>query len=134
MGHAPQVDAEPNDWDLGNAVRKKEKQFAMDLQLLMTETTNDPSLHKTLVCLERQQHDNMPDEYSLYIKSYQPDMGWFPMINSNEELEDNRHQPPTQGTFSHKQKVNGGKKLLVATDHRSHTEEMRELRPVQNVR
>ena len=34
----------------------------------MTETTNDPKLLKTLVCLERQQYDNIPDEYSLYKK------------------------------------------------------------------
>ena len=34
----------------------------------MTETTNDPSLLKTLVCLERQQHDNIPEEYSIYKK------------------------------------------------------------------
>ena len=33
----------------------------------MTETTNDPKLLKTLVCLERQQY-NIPDEYSLYNK------------------------------------------------------------------
>ena len=50
MGHAPRVDAiEQNSWDLGNAVRETEKQFATDLQLVMTETTNDPSLLKTLV-------------------------------------------------------------------------------------
>ena len=29
----------------------------------MTETTNDPTLLKTLVCLERQQQDNIPEEY-----------------------------------------------------------------------
>ena len=34
----------------------------------MTETTDDPSLLKSLVCLERQQHENIPDEYSLYRK------------------------------------------------------------------
>ena len=69
MGNAPKVDAEePNDWDLGNAVRETEKQFATDLQLLMTETTNEPSLLKILVCLERQQHDNIPEGYSLYKK------------------------------------------------------------------
>ena len=71
MGHAPNVDAEgPNDWDLGKAVRETEKQFSTDLQLLKTETTNDPSLLETLVCLERQQHKNMPDEYILYRRSY----------------------------------------------------------------
>ena len=69
MGHAPRVDAiEQNYWDLGNAVRETEKQFATDLQLLMTETTNEPSLLKTLVCVERQQHDNIPEEYSIYKK------------------------------------------------------------------
>ena len=69
MGHAPKVDAiKQNNWDLGNAVRETEKQFATDLQLLMTETTNDPSLLKTLVCLERQQHDIIPEEYSIYKK------------------------------------------------------------------
>ena len=69
MGHAPKVDAiEQNNWDLGIAVRETKKQFATDLQLLMTETTNDPSLLKTLVCLERQQHDNIPEEYSIYQK------------------------------------------------------------------
>ena len=69
MGHAPIVDAiKQNNWDLGNAVRETEKQLATDLQLLMTETTNDPSLLKTLVCLERQQHDNIPEEYFIYKK------------------------------------------------------------------
>ena len=34
----------------------------------MTETTNDPSLLKTLVSLERQQHDIIPKEYSIYKK------------------------------------------------------------------
>ena len=69
MGHAPRVDAiEQNSWDLGKAVREREKQFATDLQLLMTETTNDPSLLKTLVCFERQQHANIPEEYSIYKK------------------------------------------------------------------
>ena len=74
MGHAPRVDAEEqNNWDLGNAVRETEKNFSTDLQeLLMSETTNDPSLLKTLVCLERQQHDNMPEEYIMYKKNFHP--------------------------------------------------------------
>ena len=68
-GHAPKMDAiEQNNWDLGNAVRETEKHFATDLQLLMTETTNDPSLLKTLEFLERQQHDDIPEEYSIYKK------------------------------------------------------------------
>ena len=32
----------------------------------MTETTNDPNLLKTLVCLERQQHGMIPDEYQTH--------------------------------------------------------------------
>ena len=58
MGHARKVAAqEENNWDLEQAVRETEKNFSTDLQLLMTETTIDPTLLKTLVCLERQQHN-----------------------------------------------------------------------------
>ena len=64
MGQAPKVLAqEVNNWDLEQVVREIEKHFSTDLQLLMSETTNDPVLLKTLVCLERQQHDQIPDEY-----------------------------------------------------------------------
>ena len=67
MGLVSKVDPEEHiTWDLGNAVKATEKHFATDLQLLKTETTNDPSLLKTPVCLERQQHDKMPDEDFLY--------------------------------------------------------------------
>ena len=63
-GHAPKVLAqEANNWDLEQAVRETEKNFSTDLQLLMSETTNNPVLLKTLVCLERQQHDQIPGEY-----------------------------------------------------------------------
>ena len=136
MGHAPKADAEkPNDWDLGIAVRETENQFAKDSQLPMTETPNDLSL-KTLVCLERKHHDNMLDEYSLYKNAINQIRAGFLRRpdNSPKELEDNRLQPPTPGTSSHKQNVNDGETLLVATDHQSHTEEMRELGPLQNVR
>ena len=61
MGHAPRIAAEEQtDWNLEQAVRETEKNFSTDLQLLMTETTNDPSLLKTLVCLERQQQEMIP--------------------------------------------------------------------------
>ena len=64
MGHAPKIAAEEqNDWNLEQAVRETEKIFSTNLQLLMTETTNDASLLKTLVCLERQQHELIPEEY-----------------------------------------------------------------------
>ena len=70
MGHAQNVQAlEQDNWDLENIVRETEKEFATELRLLMTETTNNPKLLKTLVCLERQQNDIIPDEYSLYKKT-----------------------------------------------------------------
>ena len=69
MGHAPKIIAEEEkNWDLEQAVRETEKNFSTDLQLLMTETTNDPSLLKTLVCLERQQHELIPEEYLAHKK------------------------------------------------------------------
>ena len=69
MGHAPKIIAEENkNWDLEQAVRETEKNFSTDLQLLMTETTNDPSLLKTLVYLKRQQHELIPEEYLAHKK------------------------------------------------------------------
>ena len=66
IGHAPRIAAEEqNDWNLIQAVQETEKNFSTDLQLLMTETTNDPSLLKTLVCLERQKQEMIPDEYQM---------------------------------------------------------------------
>ena len=67
MGHAPKVAAlDENIWDLEQPVRETEKNFSTDLQLLMTETTNDPTLLKTLVSLERQQHELIPEEYQMH--------------------------------------------------------------------
>ena len=61
MGHAPRIQAlEPNNWDHEITVRETEKEFATDLQLLLTETTNDPKLLKTLVCLEGKKFDSIP--------------------------------------------------------------------------
>ena len=68
MGHAPKIAAEEqNTWNLEQAVRETEKNFSTDLQLLlMTETTNNANLLKTLVCLERQQHEMIPKEYQTH--------------------------------------------------------------------
>ena len=67
MGHAPRIAAkDQNNLKLEQAVRETEENFSTDLQLLMTETTNDPNLLKTLVCLERQQHEMIPDEYQTH--------------------------------------------------------------------
>ena len=69
MGHAPRIAAQEEiNWDLEQAVRETEKNFSTDLQLLVTETTNDPILLKTLVCLERQQHELIPEEYKMHRK------------------------------------------------------------------
>ena len=63
IGHAPKVETEePYNWDLENAVRETETIFSTDLQLLMTETTNDPSLLISLVRLKPQQHEKMPED------------------------------------------------------------------------
>ena len=67
MGHALKIAAlDENTWDLEQAVQETEKNFSTDLQLLMTETTNDPTLLKTLVSLERQQHELIPEEYQMH--------------------------------------------------------------------
>ena len=75
-GHAPKIVSEENkNWDLEQAVGETEKNFSTDLQLLMTETTNDPNLLKTLVCLERQQHDLIPEEYQPHKKKLSSQFG-----------------------------------------------------------
>ena len=67
MGHAPNIEAEEN-WEVAEAVRQADKKFSTDLSLLMRETTNDETLVKTLVCLERQQYDQIPAELRIYKK------------------------------------------------------------------
>ena len=65
MGHAPRVQAlEQNSWDLEQTVRETEKEFATDLQLLMTETTNDPKLLKTLVTKNKSGEKKSPKEWN----------------------------------------------------------------------
>ena len=67
--HAPKVAAlDEKNWDLEQAVRETEKNYSTDLQLRMTETTNDPTLLQMLVCLERQQHELIPEEYQTHKK------------------------------------------------------------------
>ena len=82
MGHAPRIAAEKqNDWNLEQAVRETQKNFSTDLQLLMTETTNDPNLLKTLVCLERQQHEMIPDEYQTHRSKLSSRFGLVSMVD-----------------------------------------------------
>ena len=99
MGHVPKVAAlDENTWDLEQAVRETEKNFSTDLQLLMTEATNDPTLLKTLVSLEQQQHELIPEKYqihkgklsSLNIKTNIPSTeinSLRPLDNPNEEIQ-----------------------------------------------
>ena len=64
MGHAPRIAAqEDNNWDLEQAVRETGKNLSTDIQMLMNETTSHPTLLKTLVCLERRQQNQIPDDY-----------------------------------------------------------------------
>ena len=127
MGHAPRTTAEePNDWDLGNAVRESETSFSTDLQLLMTETTNNPTLLKTLVCLERQQLDNIPEEYLSSKGKLSTRYGSVLQrpYNCREKPQNNCDQPPPQGPSRHQQDVNGDKILMVAENYRGYTKEM----------
>ena len=78
MGHAPRIAAhEEKNWDLEQAVLETEKNFSTDLQLLMTKTTNDSILLKTLVRLERQQHELIPEEYQTHRKKLSSRFGLF---------------------------------------------------------
>ena len=131
MGHAPRIQAlEPNNWNHENTVRETENEFATDLQLLMTETTNDPKLLRTLVCLERKQYDNNPRRTQpvqtktvneirtsfLRRKNYRPDQ------HANY-----RYHSLAQRASSHKQDDDGGKTLLVAEAHRRDPKKVRQL-------
>ena len=138
MGHAPRVDAiEQNSWDLGNAVRETEKQFATDLQLLLTETTNDLSLLKTLVCLERQQHDNIPEEYSIYKKKLSSRYG---LVFYEDKIIVSKNLRTTIISLLHKGHPAINKMSMAARhfwwprDYRSYPEEVRQLSPLQNGR
>ena len=67
MGSAPVVKAkEDYGWNLEATVREVERNFSTDLALLIKETTNDEMLLKTLVCLERQQFEQMPEDYRIF--------------------------------------------------------------------
>ena len=67
MGQAQKIAAgKQNDWNQEQTVRETDTKVSTDLQQLMTETTNDVNLLKTLVCLERQQHELIPEEYQIF--------------------------------------------------------------------
>ena len=67
MGNAPIVKSpDGQDWKVDQTVRDVEKNFSTDLHLLTKETCNDPTLLKTLVCLERQQPEEIPEDYKIF--------------------------------------------------------------------
>ena len=137
MGLAPKMDAEePNEWDLGNAVRNRQT------ILHRPATPNDgndrrpkpPQNTRLLRTTTARKHFRriftIPEEtiHPIWISFLQrPD-------KCAKEPENNGHQPLAQGTSGHEQNVNSGKTLLVAQDYRSLTEELRNQRPLQNVR
>ena len=68
MGQASKVHDDPT-WDLEETVRQVEQKFATDLKKTITgETTNDEKLLKTLVWLEIQTPQQVPNEYKEHHK------------------------------------------------------------------
>ena len=105
MGHAPKVAAlDENNWDLEQTVRETEKNFSTDLQLLMTETTNDPTLLKTLVSLERQQHELIPERVpNAQKKAIKPIRSGLHRRQNHcpQKSQSYQYQPPAQRTSSY---------------------------------
>ena len=67
MGNVPNVQStDGHDWKVDQTVRDVEKNFLTDLNLLMKETVNDEPLLKTLICLERQQPEAIPEDYKTF--------------------------------------------------------------------
>ena len=61
MGEASKVQDDPK-WDLDETVRQVDQKFATDLKTITGESTNDETLLKKLVCLEKQTPEQVPDE------------------------------------------------------------------------
>ena len=56
-------------WDLEETIRQAEQKFSTNLRTIADETTNDQTLIKTLVCLERRSYEQIPDEYKDHHKN-----------------------------------------------------------------
>ena len=138
MGHAHKVMArEDNNWDLEQAVRETEKNFSTDLQLLMSKTTNDPTLLKSLVCLERQQQDQITDDYQPHKKK---PSSRIELVFIEDKIIVPTNLRTTIISLLHKghpainKMTNCRKTYLVAENDRGNSEKMRVLHPLQNVR
>ena len=57
----PKVD-NPENWDVADAVKKADQKFSTDSEYLMKETPEDDTLLETLVSLEKEQHEQIPQE------------------------------------------------------------------------
>ena len=70
MSYPPRVQATDfNNWDLENIVTETERFFFN--RFALATGRNYPKLWKTMECLEKQQHELIPEEYSQYKKSCQ---------------------------------------------------------------
>ena len=68
MGTASKVQYN-EEWDLEETIRQAEQKFSTDLRTIADETTNDEKLIKTLVCLERRNYEQIPEEYKEHHKN-----------------------------------------------------------------
>ena len=71
MGEASKVQDDPL-WDLEKTVHKVEQKFATDSKTIKGEATNDEKLLKTLVGIERQTPEQVPDEFKRNITNTYP--------------------------------------------------------------
>ena len=68
MGTASKVQYN-EEWDLEETIRQAKQKFSTDLRTIADETTNDEKLIETLVCLERRNYEQIPDEYKEHHKN-----------------------------------------------------------------
>ena len=67
VGQASHIQGK-NKWGLEETIRQAEQNFTTDTKTIVTGTTNDEKLLKTLVCLERRTLEQTPDDYKPYHK------------------------------------------------------------------
>ena len=67
MGKASKIQTS-SDWDLKETVRQVDQKFATGLKTVAGETTNEEKLFKTVVCIERNTMEQIPEEYKGYTK------------------------------------------------------------------
>ena len=106
-----------------------------NIPLLVTETTKDPSFLKTLVCLERQQRDNIPEGYLHYRKNLSTGYGlvfYEDCFTVPKEETKISHQPLDKDHPNIK-KCQWQLARLVAKYYRVHTKELQRKFPVKTI-